>query len=96
MFTSRQALVKLTVTSDSRQSAMNWMECDIVHRVNILVSVGVCVVGAMALEGEVVFGIVQMDVLYGNAAFNRSNTESDRLVTLRFVGENRQTSMLIL
>ena len=48
----------------------------------------------MTLESEIVFGVLGVDVLNGDSAFDAAESEARRLVLL--VIENRNASVLIL
>jgi len=59
---------EFAVAPNSRKGAMNWMECDIIYRVDVLESIGVRRVRTMTFEGEVVLGIARLNVLDCDAA----------------------------
>ena len=54
---------------------MNWMKCNIVDSINVLESI--ChSIGAVTLEGEIVFGILYIGIADGHSTFNRSKSET--------------------
>ena len=54
---------------------MNWMKCNIVDSINVLESIGYSI-GAVTLEGEIVFGILYIGIADGHSTFNRSKSET--------------------
>ena len=57
---------------------MNWMKCNIVDSINVLESI--ChSIGAVTLEGKIVFGILYIGIADGHSTFNGSKSETCKL-----------------
>lgn len=84
-----------TVATYGGQSAVLWVEGNIMHHVYVLVVV-VGPVGTVTLEGKVVFWVGRIQILNSDTPFDAADGETRRLVVLLFICKDGDASVLVL
>src|SRR6185437_1354330 len=82
---------KPAIGTNCSKCAMMRMKGDVIDGKDILVAMLISSIGSVALECEIVFGILRIDILNSNSSFNTSQRKPNRSI---FIRENRHTSVL--